>query len=92
MKNTNIIAALIACAISIFFLLSVLSPPGYFNFLPFAMHQAFFKEVSAEGEVFNTIEESTFIAVFDTITALLIFWLVYAFTKRVLAVRRKNPG
>lgn len=56
------------------------------------MHQAFFKLVSAEGEVFNTIEESTFIEVFDTITALLIFWLVYAFTKRVLAVRRKNPG
>lgn len=92
MKNINIIAALIAFAISIFFLLSVLTPPSYFNALPFAIHQAFFKEVTSDGEVFNTIEESTFIKVFDIIIALLIFWLVYALSKRILGIRRKNPA
>lgn len=92
MKNINIIAALIAFAVSIFFLISVLTPPSYFNALPFAIHQSFFKEVTSDGDVFNTIEESTFIKIFDTIVALLLFWLVYVVIKRLLSMIKKNPA
>lgn len=85
MKTINPVAILVALVISGVFLYSVLTPPSMFNFLPFAIHEALFLKVTENG-VSSSIEESTFILVFDTIAALLLFWLVYVVTKRILSM------
>jgi hypothetical protein len=66
----NIIAALLSGIITAMFLYAVLIPPSAFNFIPFALHQAFFQ---------NSVEEASFIRVFDVIIGIILFWLLYKF-------------
>jgi len=91
MKKINLIAALIALAVASVFLYSVLTPPSMFNFLPFAIHEALFLKVTENG-VTSTIEEGTFIKIFDTVFTVLIFWGVYRITKGLMNLRKKNPA
>lgn len=91
MNKINIIAVLVALVVAGFFLYSVLTPPSMFNFLPFAIHEALFLKVTENG-VSSSIEEGTFIKIFDTVVAALIFWLVYAVMKKVMIMIKKNPA
>lgn len=91
MKSINPIAALVAVLIAGTFLYSVLTPPSMFNFLPFAIHEAFFLKVTENG-VSSSIEEGTFIKIFDTAVAVLIFWLAYIVAKKVMDMIKKNPA
>lgn len=76
MIKINFIAALISVIIAGFFLYSVLTPPSMFNFLPFAIHEAFFLN--------SSIEEGTFIKIFDIIMSVLIFWIVYLAVRKII--------
>ena len=89
MKKINLLAALIGLAVASGFLYSALTPPGMFNFLPFAIHEALFLKVTENG-VTSSIEEGTFIKIFDTVFAILIFWGVYRITKALMNLREKN--
>ena len=90
MKNINPVATLVALVISGVFLYSVLTPPSIFNFLPFAIHEALFLQVTENG-VSSSIEEGTFIKIFDTVVAILLFWLIYAVVKKIISMVNRNP-
>lgn len=66
---------LIPIAVSLVFFWIVITPPSYFNFLPYGIHEALFRGSGFEKE---------FIIAFDFVVALLIFFLVrYLFRKSV---------
>ncbi len=90
MKKINIISALIALAVAMVFLYSVLTPPSMFNLLPFAIHEAFFMKITERGEVSSSIEEGTFIKIFDTVAAVALFWLIYKVSKSLMSLKNKN--
>jgi hypothetical protein len=84
MKRINVIAGLIALIVSAGFLYLALTPPSMFNFLPFAIHEALFLKVTEGGEVSSSIEEGTFIKIFDIVFAGMLFWLIYKVSKSLM--------
>jgi hypothetical protein len=83
MKN-KIIIVLIAVVITAGFLYWTLTPPSIFNFIPFSIHQAFFKKVTENGEVINIVSENSFIKLFDVFISLIVFWITYKLSKLLL--------
>lgn len=69
----NLLALLLAVLISIGLLVFALTTPSAFNFLPFAIHQAIFRDV---------IMEKSFIVIFDILTALFLVWFFYKILTR----------
>ncbi|RPE08307.1 hypothetical protein EGT74_14710 [Chitinophaga lutea] len=61
-------AVAIALSICILFLMMVLTPPSVFNLLPYSIHRS----LSPAG-----FREKEFIIVFDVLTALGIFFVIY---------------
>ncbi len=62
----------------ILFLTCTLRPGCGFNFIPFALHQALFRD---------TLDESTFIHVFDVVIAILLFVLIRHLIKASLRTK-----
>jgi hypothetical protein len=83
MKN-KIITILVAVVITAGFLYWTLIPPSIFNFIPFSIHQAFFKQVTENGEVINIVSESIFVKLFDVFVSLIVFWITYKLSKLLL--------
>jgi hypothetical protein len=77
MTKVKILATCIGLLAAGAFLLLVLARPSGFNFIPFSIHERFFQTVSPDGEVYSSIEEATFIVIFDLISALVVFVLFY---------------
>ena len=78
----NLLSGLIALVITGCFLYWSLTPGCVFNLIPFAIHQSLFKTVT-KGEVVNTINEGTFIRLFDMLTGILIFGAVFRTSKKM---------
>ncbi|SEL95405.1 hypothetical protein SAMN05421740_11524 [Parapedobacter koreensis] len=67
-KKRRILAFIMALPISGLFLWYVLTTPNLFNMLPFAIHES----INPGGT-----SENTFIAIFDTIIAGILLWVIY---------------
>jgi hypothetical protein len=65
----NVIPIAVALGVTVVFLIKALGPGGHtYNLLPYMIHESFNK--GGEGE-------TTFIQIFDAITGIFIFFLVY---------------
>ncbi len=73
--KANIISYSTGIVVAGVFLLIVLTPPCAFNFLPFALHEAFFREV---------MKESHFIIAFDILVSIVLSFLAFKLTKRII--------
>ncbi len=78
----NLISGMIASVITGCFLYWSLTPGCIINLIPFAIHQSLFKTVT-NGEVINSINEATFIRLFDILIGILIFWAVFRISTKM---------
>lgn len=74
-NRLQFLSILISMFISGGFLYLVLNPPSAFNFIPYLIHEAFFRDVTAE---------STFIVIFDIIFAIILVWPINMIIRRII--------
>jgi hypothetical protein len=66
----NRLILILSLLLSVAFYYYVIQTPSIVNFIPFAIHEEFFK---------NVIKEQLFIQLFDFIISLIVFIILYAF-------------
>ncbi len=70
----NIKAIVIASALTALLAYIILTPPSFFNFLPFAIHESLFRNTS--------IQEHQFILAFDVTCLVIFYFSISNFLKR----------